>query len=41
MHSKLKHHPVMVDEILSYLAPEKLKPMLIVLLVKADTAKKY
>ena len=25
MHSKLKHHPVMVDEILSYLAPEKLK----------------
>tara|TARA_A100001234_G_scaffold50000_1_gene41935 strand:+ start:527 stop:1402 length:876 start_codon:yes stop_codon:yes gene_type:complete len=25
MHSKLKHHPVMVDEIISYLAPEKLK----------------
>ena len=25
MHSKLKHHPVMVDEILCYLAPEKLK----------------
>ena len=25
MHSKLKHHPVMLDEIISYLAPEKLK----------------
>tara|TARA_A100001011_G_scaffold338557_1_gene369455 strand:+ start:449 stop:1324 length:876 start_codon:yes stop_codon:yes gene_type:complete len=25
MYSKLKHHPVMVDEILSYLAPEKFK----------------
>ena len=25
MHSKLKHHPVMVDEILSYLAPVKFK----------------
>ena len=25
MHSKLKHHPVMVDEILCYSAPEKLK----------------
>ncbi len=25
MYSKLKHHPVMVDEILTYLAPEKFK----------------
>ena len=41
MYSKLKHHPVMVDEVLSYLAQISLKHTLIVHLDKAGIVEKY